>query len=59
MGDSLVHRSHEPNSGHLAGFVVDISSDNHSVIGEGGRFGGMPDGETHFDVHLQDNAADC
>jgi len=35
--------------------MMDISTNDHNIFAQILRFGGMPDGKTHFDVHLEDD----
>jgi len=35
---------------------MDISTDDHDIFTQIFGFGGMPDWETNFDVHLEDNS---
>lgn len=37
---------------------MDISSDEHDVLGESVGFRGVPERETNFDVHLEEDSAD-
>ena len=55
MGDLVVHGSNETDCGHFPGFMMHVSSDDHHVFGEIIRFRGMPDRESNFHVHLEDD----
>lgn len=57
LGDLLVHGGDETDRGHLAGLVMDVSTDDHGVGGQSLGLGGMPDGKSHLDVHLENDAA--